>query len=69
MLGGMGLQLDRCDETGLGLRAPLAANHNDKGTAFAGSIATLAVVTGWTVAVLTSRALGHGAEPRDRHHH
>ena len=46
-------------ETGFELVAPLAANHNDKGTAFAGSIATLAVVTGWAVGVLTARALGH----------
>ena len=59
LLGGLRPRLGRCDETGLELVAPLAANHNDKGTAFAGSIATLAVVTGWAVGVLTARALGH----------
>ena len=29
------------------LSAPLAANHNDKGTGFAGSIASLASLAGW----------------------
>lgn len=34
------------------LTAPLEPNTNDKGTAFAGSLATLAVLTGWVASQL-----------------
>ena len=37
------------------LTVPLAANHNDKGTAFAGSISSLATVCGWSALMLWSK--------------
>jgi thioesterase domain-containing protein len=40
------------DGRSLTLTAPLAANVNDKGTAFAGSIAALANLTGWALLML-----------------
>lgn len=47
-----------CDAEALTIVAPLACNHNDKGTAFAGSIATVALIAGWAVAQLSAEALG-----------
>jgi thioesterase domain-containing protein len=43
----MGVIVETADETALILRAPLAANTNHKGTAFGGSLYSLAVLTGW----------------------
>jgi len=43
----IGVAVDAADDAGLVLRAPLAANSNDKGTAFGGSLFSLAVLTGW----------------------
>jgi thioesterase domain-containing protein len=43
----MGVIVESADETGLVLRAPLAPNSNHKGTAFGGSLYSLAVLTGW----------------------
>jgi thioesterase domain-containing protein len=43
----IGIVVDSADETGVVLRAPLAPNSNDKGTAFGGSLFALAVLTGW----------------------
>lgn len=42
----------------LTLRAPLALNLNDKGTAFAGSLAMLATLTGWSLVWLLLRQQG-----------
>jgi thioesterase domain-containing protein len=41
------VKVDSADDDALMLRAPLAANSNDKGTAFGGSLFCLAVLTGW----------------------
>jgi len=43
----MGVVVETADETALILRAPLAPNANHKGTAFGGSLYSLAVLTGW----------------------
>ena len=43
----MGIAIERYDEKGLVLKAPLSGNTNPKGTAFAGSINSLITLTGW----------------------
>lgn len=40
------------------LLAPFEANINDKGTAFAGSLSTLATLAGWSLATLVAEADG-----------
>jgi len=52
------------DEDGrlLSCHLPLLANINDKDTAFGGSIATLATLSGWSLATLLSRELKQDAE-------
>src|ERR1700684_3945807 len=44
----IGIVVDSADDTGIILRAPLAPNSNDKGTAFGGSLYSVAVLTGWS---------------------
>jgi thioesterase domain-containing protein len=48
----MGLRITAWDGRSLRMDAPLAPNLNDKGTGFAGSLATLATFAGWAVATL-----------------
>lgn len=43
----MGVIVEAADDAGIVLRAPLPANANHKGTAFGGSLYSLAVLTGW----------------------
>jgi thioesterase domain-containing protein len=43
----MGIIVESADDSRLVLRAPLAPNANHKGTAFGGSLYSLAVLTGW----------------------
>jgi thioesterase domain-containing protein len=43
----IGIVVDSADDAGIVLRAPLAPNSNDKGTAFGGSLFSVAVLTGW----------------------
>ena len=43
----MGIIVESADETAVVLRAPLAPNANHKGTAFGGSLYSIAVLTGW----------------------
>jgi thioesterase domain-containing protein len=43
----LGIEVDSADDGRLVLTAPLAANANDKGTAFGGSLFSVAVLTGW----------------------
>jgi thioesterase domain-containing protein len=43
----MGIIVESADDAALVLRAPLAPNANHKGTAFGGSLYSLAVLTGW----------------------
>jgi thioesterase domain-containing protein len=45
--GPMGVIVESADEAGIVLRAPLPRNTNHKGTAFGGSLYSLAVLTGW----------------------
>lgn len=58
----MQARLERCDETGVALTAPLEPNVNDKGTAFGGSMAAIAALTGWATTTLTLREHGETAE-------
>lgn len=43
----IGIVVESADDSGVVMRAPLAANANYKGTAFGGSLYSLAVLTGW----------------------
>jgi thioesterase domain-containing protein len=43
----IGIVVESAGEQGIVLCAPLAANANDKGTAFGGSLFSVAVLTGW----------------------
>lgn len=43
----IGIVVDSADDTAVVLRAPLAPNANYKGTAFGGSLYSLAVLAGW----------------------
>jgi thioesterase domain-containing protein len=43
----IGIVVESADERGIVLRAPLAANSNYKGTAFGGSLFSVAVLAGW----------------------
>lgn len=51
----MQLEAAAWDGATLILQAPLAANRNDKGTAFAGALASLSTVTGWALLMLWAR--------------
>jgi thioesterase domain-containing protein len=48
--GAMGFTVVQDNTDGLRLRAPLSANINDKGTGFAGSIFSVAVLSAWSFA-------------------
>lgn len=48
----MGLKITAWDGRTLRMDAPLAPNINDKGTGFAGSLATLVTFAGWALATL-----------------
>ncbi len=48
----LGLTISSWDGSALRMEAPLAANRNDKGTGFAGSIASLATLAGWALLTL-----------------
>ncbi|MBL8251878.1 MAG: YiiD C-terminal domain-containing protein [Candidatus Competibacter sp.] len=58
----MQARLERCDEAGLSMTAPLAPNINDKGIAFGGSLAAIASLTGWALTYITLREHGEAAE-------
>ena len=51
----MDLQLDTVDSDTLSLRAPLAANVNDKGCAFGGSLVSLMTLSGWALVEMALR--------------
>lgn len=51
----MGLTVAGRDAHGLRLSAPLAPNVNDKGTAFAGSLAAIVTLAGWSLTTLVLR--------------
>lgn len=58
----MQARLERCDEAGLSMIAPLAPNINDKGIAFGGAMAALAALTGWALTRTTLHEQGESAE-------
>lgn len=53
--GRLGVEVVDYQAGRLTLRAPLALNLNDKGTAFAGSLAMVATLTGWSLMWLLLR--------------
>ncbi len=53
----MGILVEKYDNTGLALKAPLARNTNPKGTAFAGSINALLTLAGWGLIWLVLKEL------------
>lgn len=54
----MQVQVHRYADDGLTLTAPLAPNRNDKHTAFGGSLAALATLSGWGLLWLEARQRG-----------
>lgn len=58
----MQLRLEGYDNGQLQLTAPLAANVNDKGNAFGGSLASAMTLSGWALVTLRLRLAGHDAE-------
>ncbi len=54
----MGVRIVRYDDQGVLLAAPLEPNRNYRGTAFAGSPATLVTLAGWTLTHLQMREMG-----------
>ncbi len=57
----LGCQVIAADGSGVRLRAPLGPNVNVHGTAFAGSLASLSLLSGWVWVVLALRDGGHEA--------
>lgn len=53
----MDLKITKYDEKELITIAPLNKNINDKGTAFGGSLATLTIISGWSICWLISKEL------------
>lgn len=51
----MGIRLRYHNATGLALAAPLTPNTNDKGTAFAGALASIATLSGWALTYMALR--------------
>jgi thioesterase domain-containing protein len=60
LAGHIGVRVLQYDRQSLVLSAPLAANSNHKGTAFGGSLFSLAVLAGW--GLLTLKLAEHGVE-------
>jgi len=60
--GAMDLTVARLDEKGIVLELPLAANVNDKGTAFGGALASAMILAGWSLPRLLMRRAGLSAE-------
>lgn len=58
----MGIRLGEFDDLGIALVAPIELNLNDKGTAFAGSMATIATLCGWALTQITAAGGGHTAD-------
>lgn len=58
----MGVQIKQYHPKGLVLAAPLAKNRNYKGTAFAGSLATMTTLAGWALTMLRVEEMGMNPE-------
>lgn len=57
----LGCQVIAADRAGVHLRAPLEPNTNVHGTAFAGSLASLSLLSGWIWVVVALRECGEQA--------
>ncbi len=60
--GAMELTVETLDQAGVLLQLPLAANVNDKGTAFGGALASAMILAGWSLPRLLMRRAGLKAE-------
>ncbi len=58
----LGIEVDHYHDHQLSLRAPLAANLNDKGNAFGGSLASILTLSGWGLVSLELAAAGLQAD-------
>ena len=58
----MGIRIAGYDNGVLRMQAPLAANVNDKGNAFGGSLASVMILAGWALATLRLEAAGLEAD-------
>ena len=58
LVSAMGIQIAGYDDDGLRVRAPLEENRNLHGTAFAGSLFSVCVLTGWGATWLPLRLAG-----------
>ncbi|MGX9718611.1 YiiD C-terminal domain-containing protein [Stenotrophomonas acidaminiphila] len=58
----MGIRITGYADGTLRLQAPLAANVNDKGNAFGGSLASVMTLAGWALVSLRLSLVGHDAE-------
>ncbi|KLE03859.1 thioesterase domain-containing protein [Aliarcobacter butzleri] len=58
----MDLKITKYNEKELITIAPLNKNINDKGTAFGGSLATLTIISGWSICWLISKELEINSE-------
>jgi len=61
----MGARVESCDDKRLVLTAPLEPNHNHLGTAFGGSLNTLAMLAGYVLVWLEVRDRGCHVVVRD----
>ncbi|MDJ0863174.1 MAG: YiiD C-terminal domain-containing protein [Gammaproteobacteria bacterium] len=62
LVGAMGVRIARYDDQGVLLAAPLEPNRNYRGTAFAGSLATLVTLAGWALTHLRVKEMGFDGE-------
>lgn len=58
----MGIQVQKCQRSSVVLKAPLKENTNDKNTAFAGSIYSLAVLSGWSLVHTSMKLEGFSSD-------
>ena len=56
LAGQLDVRLERLDEHGLTMAAPLAPNRNHMGTGFAGSITSVATLAGWAMVLAITGA-------------
>jgi len=54
----MDLKVENYDDEKLITTAPLDININDKGTAFGGSLATMTIISAWSICWLITKELG-----------
>ena len=54
----MNMKIENYNEKELITTAPLDVNINDKGTAFGGSLATITIISAWSICWLISKELG-----------